>query len=174
MDENGIEKAALLGHSFGGKVAMCLAAKYPQRVEKLILIASSGIPPKRSLSKKIQLFGIKWGGKSLAKIDYLCSTSLFSTYFTPKFGSRDYQQAGAMRPTLIRAVNEDITPHLIAIRSPTLLLWGGKDTETPPEMGRRFADLIPQAKLHCFPHHTHFPFQDAGSHLLASYIGRFL
>jgi len=38
FDQQGIEKAILMGHSMGGKTAMCFAADYPERIEKLIIV----------------------------------------------------------------------------------------------------------------------------------------
>lgn len=52
MDDNNIEKASLLGHSFGGKIAMCTAINFPQRIHKLVLLAPSGISPRLSRKKK--------------------------------------------------------------------------------------------------------------------------
>ena len=47
MDKLNIEKATLVGHSFGGRVAIYIAAKYPEKVEKLVLVDSAGIKPRR-------------------------------------------------------------------------------------------------------------------------------
>src|SRR5947209_4810083 len=43
MDEIGIKKTDLLGHSFGGKVALCLAIRYPHRVRNLVIMSASGL-----------------------------------------------------------------------------------------------------------------------------------
>ncbi len=78
-----------------------------------------------------------------------------------RVGSRDYRNAGAMRPTLVRLVNEDLVPLLPAVQAPTLILWGDQDRE----VGRAAMDTmqarIPRARLVVFPGAGHFPFVDA-------------
>jgi pimeloyl-ACP methyl ester carboxylesterase len=47
LDEIGIAKAAFVGHSFGGRIAIHFASHHPHRVSHLILVASAGVRPKR-------------------------------------------------------------------------------------------------------------------------------
>ena len=49
MDAAGIAKADIVGHSFGGRVAIYLAAYYPERVNKLVLVDSAGVKPRRGI-----------------------------------------------------------------------------------------------------------------------------
>ncbi|MEW6372905.1 MAG: alpha/beta hydrolase [Pseudomonadota bacterium] len=48
-----------------------------------------------------------------------------------------------------------MTPHLSALRMPTLLLWGDADPISPVKVGERLAALLPQAQLHVFPGANH-------------------
>lgn len=173
LDEKNIQKADFLGHSFGGKVSMSLAIRYPDRIRKLILLAPSGLRPKRTLRKKLQITGIKWLGKAIKKWDGAFKTALYS-YFTLKFGSKDYQNAGPLRNILVRSVNEDLSFQIKQISSPTLILWGEEDTETPVEMAFRLHHLIKTSTLLIFPHKKHLAFEDVGSHLCAFHIIPFL
>lgn len=170
LDQQKIKRTSLLGHSFGGKISLCLASRYPERVDKLILLAPSGIPSKRTLKRKV----IRLAGKAIKTCDSLFGTSYFATQFSPRFGSADYKNAGAMRSILVRSVNEDLTPYLSKIQCPTLFLWGKKDLETPYEMGERYAALIPGARLVGFAHHDHYLAKDVGSHLCATHCIPFL
>jgi pimeloyl-ACP methyl ester carboxylesterase len=77
-----------------------------------------------------------------------------------RVGSRDYRAAGAMRPTLVRVVNEDVTPLLPAIQAPTLILWGDQDTEVPRAAMEIMAERIPRSRLVVFRGAGHFPFLD--------------
>ena len=62
MDRVNISVASLVGHSFGGRIALALAAKWPDRVKSLVLVASAGIRPRRG-----PLFRVKVGATKLAK-----------------------------------------------------------------------------------------------------------
>ena len=174
LDMQRIDKFSLLGHSFGGKVSMCLALRYPERVEKLILIAPSGIPPKRTLSKRLKIKSIVLVGKALKGVDRILQTNYFRDKFSPRFASIDYQNAGKMRPILVKSVNEDLTPVLPQIKCKTLILWGENDIETPLESGKRLSKLIPLSTFYSFPYHDHQLFRDGGAHLCATYISPFL
>lgn len=174
LDEENIVKANFLGHSFGGKVVLSLAIQYPTRIGRIVLLAPSGIRPRRSLRQKCRLKLIKWTGKIAKFFDYLLSTQIFSSVFIPRFGSLDYKKAGPLRPILVRSVSEDLSPLLKKIVAPTLILWGDKDTETPREMGMRMERLISQSTLLTFPYHGHDLFKDTGAHLCAFHISPFL
>jgi pimeloyl-ACP methyl ester carboxylesterase len=78
-----------------------------------------------------------------------------------KVGSRDYLAAGRLRPTLVKVVNEDLTPALALIQAPTLLLWGDQDHEVRRPAVDVMAARIPGARLQVFAGAGHFPFQDA-------------
>lgn len=170
LDEENIDKADILGHSFGGKVAMCLAIKHPNRINRLILLSPSGLKPKRTMINQCRIFSIRWIGK----LTKLFMPNLFQNWFIPRFGSKDYQNAGPMKSILVRSVNEDLTHEIPKIRCETLILWGDRDEETPPEMGKRIHQLIQNSRLELFSQHGHQLHLDGGSHLCASKILPFL
>lgn len=174
MDAQEIPSASFLGHSFGGKVSMSLAARYPDRVNRLILMAPSGLKPKLSVQKKIRRIGIRAAARLIKSYDKLRGTQHFVDSFIPRYGSRDYQNAKAMRAVLVKSVNEDYTECVKQIACPTLLLWGEKDSETPVEMGKRLSNLIPDCQLQTFPYHGHYLADDVGAHLMAKSILPFL
>lgn len=175
LDQQGIAKVDLAGHSFGGKVALCLSIRYPERIRRLVLISSSGIPKKRNLFQRLRSMAIKWGGKSLKLIDKVCQTETFANYFAPRFGSVDYRNAsGVMRSVLVKTVNEDLSAQVRQVKAPTLLLWGDKDTETPFEIALRLKKLIPNASLLPLHHKGHYPFEGVGAHLCGYHMKQFL
>lgn len=174
LNEQGIDQIDILGHSFGGKVAASLASKYPNRVRKLVLMASSGLKRKRTIREQCRLQGIRWIGKMVKFADSFLKTQYFKERFAARFGSADYKNAGAMRSILVKSVNEDLTAHIQSIKAPTLLLWGEKDGETPPEVAQRFHQAISHSQLHLFPGKDHYLYNECGAHLCASYILPFL
>lgn len=161
MQETGMVGASLLGHSFGGRVAIRLAATQPALVPRLVLVASSGIRPRRRIGYYARVSSYKlarwlfslpgWGGTGRRLIARVSG----------RFGSRDYRAAGSMRPTLVRLVNEDLTPLLPAVQAPTLILWGDRDQEVPRGAMEIMAAGIPHARLLVFEGAGHFPFLDA-------------
>jgi pimeloyl-ACP methyl ester carboxylesterase len=170
LEANELVTCDLFGHSFGGKIALTLSHHFPDRVRRLILLNSSGVPRKKTTrGKAIQILG-----KVTKGIDRTFRTSLFRETFTPRFGSTDYLNAGAMRPVLLQAVNESILPLAKGLQTKTLLIWGEKDSETPLYMGTTLHELIPDSELLVLEGKGHSPFLDAGHHLLTHYMEPFL
>lgn len=174
LDESGIKEFILVGHSFGGRVSLHIASKYPAATKGVILIGSHGLTRKRAFKDELRVRGIKTLVSIAKSIDGLTGTRLFAHYLAPKFGSRDYKAAGDLRKTLVKTVNEDLSAQAGSIKAPTLLLWGERDQETPLDLAYNFHRLISDSKLHVFPNKGHEPFADVGSHLLAQYITNFL
>jgi len=161
LDHLRVGPTAVLGHSFGGRVGIALAARHPARVARLILVASAGVRPPRTAAGRLRVTvtTLLKAGTQLPLIGGTMRRQL--DRWRERVGSRDYRQAGALRPTIVRVVNEDLAPLLPQIAAPTLLLWGDQDRE----VGRPAVDLmaarIPGARLIVFPGAGHFPFQDA-------------
>jgi len=174
MKKLGISSYTVAGHSFGGKVAMSMAVKYPSAVESLVLLAASGLKRKRSLAQRIKSRSIKVLATLIKACDRTFDTNFFITFFIPRFGSKDYKNAGLLRPILVKTVNEDFTPHLKNITCPTLLLWGENDQETPVDMAYALRDHITCATLIVFAHKDHYLLNDCGYHLCAEYMKDFL
>ncbi|WP_417456305.1 alpha/beta fold hydrolase [Kordiimonas sp.] len=136
----------IIGHSFGGRVAVQMAARHPGLVKAIVLIGGAGLRRRRSLAFKIKAFCLKLIGRAAQLLDKVLGTS-FRAAYVERFGSADYKNAGALRPTFVRVVNEDLTLPAKASRCPALLIYGSDDTEAPPEIGRRFENLMPIARF---------------------------
>lgn len=175
LNAHQIHRIDLLGHSFGGKIALSFAATYPERVRSLTLMGTSGLKRQRSFASACRMKAILWAGKVLKQVDLLFKTEHFKRWFIPRFGSVDYLKADPlMRKILVKSVNEDLTPHLSKIKAPTLLLWGEDDTETPVELAQRLKQSIPSSQLIIFPYKGHYLTHDVGSHLCTYHLLRFL
>jgi pimeloyl-ACP methyl ester carboxylesterase len=174
LDESGIKSCILIGHSFGGRISIQLAARCPELVKGLVLIGSHGLKRRRTPIEALRLKGIKLLGSVAKKIDGATGTRLFAHYFAPRFASADYKAAGDLRKTLVKTVNEDLAPQASQIKAPTLLLWGENDIQTPLDLAHSFNALIANSSLHIFPHKDHEPFSDVGAHLMTRYVETFL
>ncbi len=140
----------IIGHSFGGRIAIKYTSKY--EVNKLILIDSAGIR-KRSIIKriKITLFKIK---KFLYQKKPIKLQMLYE-----KSGSSDYRSASIMmRKILNKAVNEDLQKEMRKINCSTLLMWGRKDKVTPYHDCLKMKRLIKNAGIVEFRNSGHFPY----------------
>ena len=139
-----MDKVTLICHSFGGRVGMMLAAKYPYYVKKLILADVAGVKPHRGIRYFIKIYSYKLFKKLKIKWNA---------------GSRDYNNLPEkMRGTFINIVNMDLTPYLHKIMAKTLIIWGNKDKETPIYMARRLHKKIPENKLVVFCGCGHFAY----------------
>ena len=77
-----------------------------------------------------------------------------------RLASQDYRDAGPLRPTFVRVVNEDLASLLPSIRSSTLLIWGTEDTAVPVAHAQRMERDIPDAGLVLFEGAGHFVYLD--------------
>ena len=161
LDEIGLAQVAILGHSNGGRIAIHIAAHTPARVSRLVLVASAGVRPKRGPRYHLRVAITKTLGQLSALPGFRGLGERLLSRWRAKVGSRDYRAAGRLRPTLVKLVNEDLTPILAKIEAPTLLLWGDQDQEVRRPAIEVMAATIPRARLVVFPGAGHFPFQDA-------------
>lgn len=140
--ENNIKTAKIISHSFGGRVAICLAEKY-NIVKSLILMSSAGIKMRKSFKTKLKILTYKLQ-KKLGKIPQ-------------NAGSKDYQKLSpVMKQTFVNIVNENLEETAKKINCKTTLIYGTKDTETPPYMARKLHKLIKGSKLIFVKNAKHF------------------
>lgn len=161
MQEAGMAGATLVGHSFGGRIAIRLAAMRPARVSRLVLVASAGIRPRRRPGYYLRVAAAKLARRFFSLPGWGATGQRVIAKVYGRFGSRDYRAAGPMRPTLVKLVNEDLTPLLPAVQAPTLILWGDRDPEVPRGAMEIMAARIPRARLVVFEGAGHFPFLDS-------------
>ncbi len=154
----GIGQAACVGHSFGGRVAIRLAAEEPRRVSRLVLVASAGIRPPRGARYYARLAVTKLLKRVLSLPLWGGAGQRILARRLERVGSRDYRAAGPMRPTLVRLVNEDLTSILPAIQAPSLILWGDRDPEVPRHHMEIMQGGIRGSRLVVYEGAGHFPF----------------
>ena len=126
-------KEIILGHSFGGKVALLLDPKV------LVLVASAGIYSEKSLKVKTKIF--------LFKTLKIFGLSKFRSLFVAddaKALSEDMYQ------TFKNVVNEDFSEKFQAYQGKALLFWGKDDTATPLSSAQKIAALIPDSELEVY------------------------
>jgi pimeloyl-ACP methyl ester carboxylesterase len=160
LDELGVERAHLVGHSHGGRVSIALAADEPQRVGRLLLIDSAGLRPKRGWKYRRRVAVAKLG-RLIAKVGGGPGRRL-QERMRARVASRDYLEASeAMRGTFRAVVSADLAGRLPRIGASTLLVWGDQDEDTPLWMAHRMEELIPDAGLVVLEGAGHYSYADA-------------
>jgi pimeloyl-ACP methyl ester carboxylesterase len=160
LDELGVDRAHVVGHSHGGRVSIALAADEPQRVGRLLLIDSAGLRPKRGWKYGRRVAVAKLG-RLIAKVGGGPGRRL-QERMRARVASRDYLEASeAMRGTFRAVVGADLADRLPRIGASTLLVWGDRDEDTPLWMARRMEELIPDAGLVVVEGAGHYSYADA-------------
>lgn len=148
----------LLGHSFGGQLAVRYNRTHQGQIKKLVLIDSAGIVD-RSVKMKVKrlVFGI------LAKFGKIFFRAKFFRKILYRLTrEKDYYNAPPIqRRTMTNVINEEIIADLSEVSSPTLIVWGSDDKVTPLKNSLVFTENISSGKLEVIdgarhaPHFTH-------------------
>jgi pimeloyl-ACP methyl ester carboxylesterase len=152
----GIAPCGIVAHSFGGRVALKIAAERPETLKKLLITGGAGLRPRRK------------PGFYLKRAVYSCLRALsrffpggeaFRDALRARFGSADYNALRPeMRATFNKVIAEDLRPLLPRVAAETLLVWGENDGETPLYMGKIMEEEIPGAALVVLEGGSHFAY----------------
>ncbi len=161
MEALGIRKAVLLGHSYGGRVIIKLAARdsLPFEIEKIVLVDSAGVMPERTTSQKfrVRLYKIKRTFLMSRPVHAMFPEVI--DYWMSKQGSDDYRAASPMmKKCLVMAVNEDLQHLMPSIDQEVLLVWGDLDMDTPISDAHKMEEKMPNAGLVVLEGTDHFSF----------------
>lgn len=176
MKELKIKKAALIGHSYGGRMIIKMAAreKLPFDISKIVLVDSAGVMPERSAATNFKVKRFK------AMKRFLTSELIHPLfpevidYWLSKQGSEDYKKASpVMKAALVKAVNEDLREIMPLVKEETLLVWGSADMDTPISDARIMEELMPNAALVEIEGAGHYSFLEQPS-LFRSILRSFL
>ena len=143
-----IKDIILIGHSFGGRIALVYASEY--KVKKLVCLASpyckelTKLPLKNRIYKKAKKIKcLRW----LARI------------MQNKVGSTDYKNASeTMRGVLVKAVNTNLSDYAKKIDAPTLIIWGSMDEAVPVKRAYELEKLIKDAGVVVYEGATHYAY----------------
>ena len=152
-----IDRAHFVGHSYGAKTSMYLAATHKDAVDKLVLVGSSGLRSAPSMKVRVKRVASRFarGLGSLGRPGQKLRSSIHA-----RIASKDYQDAGPLRPILVRVVQEDLGYLLPEVQASILLVWGTEDDAVPVAHARRMESLIPDAGLVLFEGAGHFAYLD--------------
>lgn len=160
-----IENPILIGHSNGGKTIINYAGRNLGKINKIVLIDSTGIKPKRKPSYYFKVYTFKIV-KNIVKVLPKKFENLREKALN-KFGSADYKSSPEiLRKTMNIILNEDQRKIMTNINVPTLMIWGDKDTATPLEDARKMEKLISNSGIAVLEGAGHFSYLDRLSQCL--------
>jgi pimeloyl-ACP methyl ester carboxylesterase len=172
MDRLGLSRASIVGHSIGGRIAWTFAARHPERVDKLVLVAPDGFAsPGFDYGKAPHVPAL------LKLMRYVFPKPLLRLNLAPAYARPDtltdalterYYELmlapGARESVLARmqqTVLVDPIPLLAGIKAPTLILWGERDAMIPFANSADYLKALPHARIVALPGVGHLPQEEA-------------
>jgi pimeloyl-ACP methyl ester carboxylesterase len=178
----GIDKATVVGHSFGGGVAMQFGYQFPERTERLVLVGSGGLGPEVSPAiRAITTTGFHqvMGLLTLPGIRHVGTGSLRALSRSGIKGFRDFDEVASIYDSfrdpaaraavrhVVRAV-VDWQGQIVTMSDrayltdamPMCVIWGDHDRVIPVSHAERAAELAPNARIEILPNAGHFPHKD--------------
>jgi 3-oxoadipate enol-lactonase len=160
LDDHGVTSFRYAGLSLGGMVGMELAARVPERVERLALLCTSAMlgPPEFWAARAE---AVRAGGMEAV------ADGVLARWFTPAFAEASPDVVAWLRGMLVSTApagyagccdaigGMDLRGRLGAIRAATLVVAGAEDPATPPDHGRAIADAVPGARIEVVPGAAH-------------------
>ncbi len=182
LDAFGHQNATFVGHSLGGGVALQLAYQYPERVERLVLVAPGGFG--REVSLVLRAASIPGSGSVLALAAWkpIVEAGTLLTHALGRVGlhgNTDLEEIGRGYAMLADRGSRRAFIHTLrsvvdyegqrvsaldrieaAAQIPSLIVWGEHDRIVPASQGRRVHELVPDTYLSIFRRAGHFPHRD--------------
>ncbi len=128
-----LSSVILVGHSFGGTLSLFLGSKYPKLFKKLILFAPS----------------YKRGGKRSKVSSYgrFLPSAIKKPLYRIFFPKSELYKYPHLEKNFRNLITHDISPEVVSIRIPVLIIWGTKDSYVPVSHASELNRLIPESKL---------------------------
>jgi pimeloyl-ACP methyl ester carboxylesterase len=185
----GVDRATVIGHSFGGGVAMQFAYQYPERCERLVLVSTGGVhaeihpvlrfasaPNADLILPLLQLPGARAAGRCIFKLLKLLGTDTGrdADHLLPVF---DALPDARTRRAFVRALRSAVDWRgqsitmldrcYLASHIPTLLVWGARDAVIPSRHAKIAHLAMPGSRLEVFEGAGHFPHLSDGPRFLS-------
>lgn len=170
FEEPGVlaDEVVVVGHSFGGRVAVRLATMVPDRIERMVLCGVPLLDRSDRRARPARAFRI---ARRLNRVGLIGDDRMEE--MRKRYGSADYRAAsGVMRDVLVRLLAERYDDVLPGIGCPVELLWGEQDGEVPVEVAVRAQSMLPKATLRVLSGVGHLLPTESPLELRRSVLGR--
>lgn len=148
LEELKVTKPNIIGHSFGGKLALIYATKYP--VDKIMLLASPYKVKIKKPSLKVRI---------LKKAKAIPGLGSLAEKMKNHLGSTDYKNASPlMKEILVKHINTDLTEQIKNIKCPAFIIWGTNDEAVPVSDAYDLEKLIKDSGLAIYEGCTHYAY----------------
>jgi len=156
LDEAGVERAAWVGLSVGGMIAMRVALAHPERVAALGLLATDAGAETRWKRFKYGMLAVvakrvgvrrmvgQINQQMLGKTTLRTRPALVA-HWSRRFAGLDLRSVLNVQPAIVE--RENILARLPGVEAPAIVLVGQEDEALPPERSRRIAEALPDARL---------------------------
>lgn len=179
LDRLGIKRAAIAGHSMGSMVAMTMAAEYPDRVSKIVLIGSTALTPVRRgdwLYEQVMALKFPLDPRSDFMREWHPANQ--PKPVDPRFASFAMEEILRIRQQVWRGVMRELVDlpagrHAADVKAPVLILSGAKDPLFPARHHQSLINAFPGAESHSIPGLGHNLLWEQPKEL-AAIISRFL
>ena len=174
MDRLGLQRASIVGHSIGGRIAWTFAARHPERLDKLVLVAPDGFaspgfdygkPPDVPTVLKLMRYVLPRPVLRMNLLPAYADSNALTDAMTARYhdlllapGGRDAMLARMQQTVLV-----DPVPLLKAILAPTLLVWGERDAMIPFANSADYLKGISGSRLVVVPGTGHLPQEEAAA-----------
>ncbi|MBI2573807.1 MAG: alpha/beta hydrolase [Candidatus Wildermuthbacteria bacterium] len=162
----GLRGFFLVGHSFGGRIAVRFARVNPSLLKGLVLVAPAGIRPEPDTKTALFIMAAHFGNAllSLPLLSFLkAGAKRLALFFIRK---RDYAKANpVMREVMKKTLAEDAQEEIKELRGAVRLIWGEEDKTVPLSVGLKWKEMLPHATLTILPGIGHSPNKQAPAHL---------
>jgi pimeloyl-ACP methyl ester carboxylesterase len=177
LDQLGLPRVSLVGHSMGGRIALTFAAQHPERIDKLVLVAPDGfaslgfeygkptdVPAmlglmRHVLPKPLLRMNLQAAYARPESLTDAVTTRYHDLILAP--GARQ-----AMLDRLEQTVLQEPGPLLRQIKAPTLLVWGEADAMIPFANARDYLQAVAGSRLVSWPQVGHLPQEEAAEQSL--------
>lgn len=151
LQKLGIKKVVLVGHSFGGRIALLLSSIFNIEIKEQILTSSAGINT-FNLFKEIKILKYKLCKK-------LVKSGLVNNKILRKFGSDDYKNCNdILRAVFVKVVRQDLQKLLRFIDTKTKLVWDKKDDTTPYKICKILNKQLKNSTIEIYKTGKHFAY----------------
>ncbi len=172
LDALGVQRASWVGHSMGGRIAWTLAARHPERTERLVLVAPDGFASFGFDYGKAMEVPASWGLMRHALPRLVLRMNLQAAYARPDALTQarvtryhELLRAPGARQAMLDRLRQTVLqapePLLRQIQAPTLLVWGEADAMIPFVHAQDYLKALPGSRLVAFPATGHLPHEEA-------------